>query len=62
MTQLTWKELIYSYIHANYAECDAVISIPEGEILNGEMPNKKLNKMHAVFSITIKTNPPGAYK
>ena len=34
-------------IYANYAEYDAVISIPENEVLKGEMPNKKLKLIKA---------------
>ena len=41
------KEHKMPHIHANYAEYDAVISIPEGEVLNGEMPNKKLKLIQA---------------
>ena len=35
------KEHNTPHIHANYAENDEVISIPEGNILKGKMPNNK---------------------
>ncbi len=36
------KEHKTPHIHANYAEYDAVISIPDGDVIKGEMPNNKL--------------------
>lgn len=39
------------HIHANYAEYDAVISIPEGDVLQGEMPNNKLKLIKAWIEI-----------
>ncbi|WP_198146012.1 DUF4160 domain-containing protein [Desulfonatronovibrio magnus] len=38
-------------MHANYAEYDAVISIPEGEVLSGEMPENKLKLIKAWVEI-----------
>mgnify|MGYP005875304687 CR=1 FL=1 len=45
------KEHKMPHIHANYAEYDAVISIPQGKVLNGEMPNKKLKLIQAWVEI-----------
>ncbi len=45
------KEHKAPHVHANYADYDAVISIPEGEILKGEMPNKKLKLIKAWVEI-----------
>ncbi len=39
------KEHKMPHIHANYAEYDVVVSIPEGEVLKGEMPNNKLTEI-----------------
>ncbi len=45
------KEHHTPHIHANYAEYDAVISIPEGDVLKGEMPNHKLKLIKAWIEI-----------
>ncbi len=45
------KEHQMPHIHANYAEYDAVISIPEGDILNGDMPGNKLKLIRAWIEI-----------
>jgi hypothetical protein len=45
------KEHKAPHIHANYAEYDAVISIPDGDVLNGEMPIKKLKLIQAWVEI-----------
>jgi hypothetical protein len=45
------KEHKMPHIHANYAEYDAVISIPEGEVINGEIPNSKLKLIKAWVEI-----------
>ncbi len=45
------KEHHAPHIHANYAEYDAVISIPEGDVLKGEMPNHKLKLIKAWVEI-----------
>jgi len=42
---------LFQYIHANYAEYDVVISIPEGDVLKGEMPNNKLKLIKALVEI-----------
>ncbi|WXT99534.1 MAG: hypothetical protein Ctma_0233 [Catillopecten margaritatus gill symbiont] len=39
------------HIHVNYAEYDVVLSIPEGEVLAGEMPSKKLKLISAWIEI-----------
>lgn len=39
------------HIHANYAEHDAIISIENGEILDGGLPNKKLKLVQAWIEI-----------
>lgn len=45
------KEHKSPHIHANYAEYDAVISIPEGDVLKGEMPKNKLKLIKAWVEI-----------
>ncbi len=45
------KEHAKPHIHANYAEYDAVISIPEGEVLSGDIPNNKLKLIKAWIEI-----------
>lgn len=45
------KEHQTPHIHANYAEYDAVFSIPEGEVLQGEIPNNKLKLIKAWIEI-----------
>lgn len=39
------------HIHANYGEYDAVISIPEGNILSGDIPKNKLKLINAWIEI-----------
>lgn len=45
------KEHKKPHIHANYGEYDMVVSIPEGEVLEGEMPNNKLRLIKAWVEI-----------
>ncbi len=45
------KEHQAPHIHANYAEYDAVISIPEGDVIQGEIPNNKLKLIKAWIEI-----------
>ena len=45
------KEHKTPHIHANYAEYDVVISIPKGDVLNGEMANNKLKLIKAWVEI-----------
>ncbi len=45
------KEHKAPHIHANYADHDAVISIPEGDILAGEIPGNKLKLIRAWIEI-----------
>jgi hypothetical protein len=39
------------HIHAQYAEEEAVISIPDGEIIEGTLPSSKLRILHAWIEI-----------
>ena len=39
------------HIHAKYAEFNISISIPDGDILEGELPNKKLKILQAWIAI-----------
>ncbi len=39
------------HIHANYGEYNIVLSIPDGDILKGDMPNKKLKLILAWMEI-----------
>lgn len=45
------KEHHVPHIHANYGEYDAVISIPDGELLKGEIPSNKLKLINAWVEI-----------
>ena len=45
------KEHKLPHIHANYGEYDAIISIPDGDVLKGDMPNKKLKLIKAWVEI-----------
>jgi hypothetical protein len=51
MYYLDNKQHNQPHIHANYGEFDIVISIPDGEILEGEIPNKKLKLILAWIEI-----------
>ncbi|MDR3328967.1 MAG: DUF4160 domain-containing protein [Prevotellaceae bacterium] len=39
------------HIHADYQGCSAVLSIPDGEVLAGEIPSKKLKLVRAWIEI-----------
>ncbi len=39
------------HIHANYGEYDAVIAIDDGEIIEGELPRRKLKLVQAWVEI-----------
>ena len=39
------------HIHVFYAEKDVVVSIPDGDVLEGEIPNKKLHLIKAWITI-----------
>ncbi|MCX6153066.1 MAG: DUF4160 domain-containing protein [Candidatus Kapabacteria bacterium] len=39
------------HLHVKYQDHSAVIGIPEGEVLDGSLPNKKLNMVRAWISI-----------
>jgi hypothetical protein len=45
------KKHITPHIHAEYAEFEASISIEEGVILSGNLPNKKLKLVQAWLEI-----------
>jgi len=45
------KEHKRPHIHANYGEYDAVISIPDGDVIKGKMPNNKLKLIKAWVEI-----------
>jgi hypothetical protein len=45
------KEHKMPHIHANYGEYDAVISIQEGSVLKGNIPNNKLKLIKAWVEI-----------
>lgn len=45
------KEHKTPHIHANYGEYDAVLSIPEGKVIEGEMLNNKLRLIKAWVEI-----------
>lgn len=45
------REHAKPHIHANYAEYDAIISIPEGDVLAGEVPGNKLKLIKAWIEI-----------
>ncbi|MGK5092640.1 DUF4160 domain-containing protein [Deltaproteobacteria bacterium TL4] len=39
------------HIHAKYREYEVVLSIPEGDILEGNIPNPKMKLLHAWIEI-----------
>lgn len=45
------REHAKPHIHANYAEYEAIISIPEGNVLSGEIPGNKLKLITAWIEI-----------
>jgi len=45
------KQHSVPHIHANYQEYSAVLSIPEGDILAGDIPAKKLKLVRAWIEI-----------
>jgi hypothetical protein len=45
------KEHSKPHIHANFAEYDAIISIPDGDVLSGNFPNNKLKLIKAWIEI-----------
>lgn len=51
MYYLDTKQHKLPHIHVKYQAMEAVISIPEGNILEGEMPNNKLKLIEAWVEI-----------
>ncbi len=45
------KEHNAPHIHTNYGEFDAIISIPEGKILKGKLPPRKMKLVQAWIEI-----------
>lgn len=45
------KEHKLPHIHTNYAEYDAIFSIPDGKLLSGEMPQSKQKLIQAWIEI-----------
>ncbi len=45
------KQYKLPHLHASYREYEAVVGIPEGEILEGELPNNKMKLLQAWIEI-----------
>ena len=51
MYYLDNKQHNLPHIHVKYNECEAVFSIPEGELLDGKLPNNKTKLVKAWIEI-----------